>query len=236
MAKKTDVQTTAQEKTIVLQPMNVKHMTVHIVGLGDLVLNCMNASNTRQLSADDRKVQGLWESQHRNKWEDIITSIRWAKPLTFHGEVIPDDYVEIHGDNSIYCEEMMMENLENNAPCISAFGLKKSWGQAVVRAELDKYSTKFDASVNIIAPGNLIPIKFAEWKLDTRLMSPKRGAPITTRLNHFSGWSADIDVQYVDNVFTDTGIVKVIDTAGFGLGIGSGRSSGYGRYAVQGIK
>lgn len=233
--RKTDVQTAAKEKTIVLQPMNVKHMIVHIVGDGDLVLNCMNASNSRALAADDRKVAGLWEAQHRNKWEDVITSIHWEKPLTFHGEIIPDDYVELNGDNSIYCEEMMMENLASNAPCISAFGLKKSWGEAVVRNEMDKYSTKFNASVNIVAANNLVPVKFTDWRLDTRLMSPKKGSPITTRLNHFSGWSADIHVSFVDNVYTDAGVIKVIDAAGFGLGIGSGRTSGYGRYHVVGV-
>lgn len=231
MAKKT-----AQEKTIVLQPMNVKHLTVHIEGDSDLVLNCMNAANTRTLAADDRKVQALWEAQHKNKWEDIITSIHWQNPITYQGEIVPENYIEVYGDNSIFCEEMLHENLESNAPCISAFGLKKSWGQAVVRNGMDKYSTKFDASVNIIAEKNLIPVTFAEWKLDTRLMSPQRGAPITQRLNHFTGWHAVIHVSYVDNVFTDTGIVKVIDAAGFGIGIGSGRSSGYGRYHVAGVE
>ena len=64
-------------ETIEIVQMNVKTMVVSIEGTSDLVLNKMNASNTRTLLDDDRKRQGLWEAQHKNKWEDIITSIHW---------------------------------------------------------------------------------------------------------------------------------------------------------------
>lgn len=209
--------------SIVIKEMKVEHAIVTIEGKGDLVLNKMNASNTRQLIADDRKAQGLWESQHKNKWEDIITSIHWRDPI-----------VE---DTNVECtEELFYEMLEHNAPCISAFGLKKSWGQAVVRQEIDKYSTKFDASVNIVSNGGLIPIRFTEWRLDEKLMSPKRGAPISTRLNHFIGWSADIPIEYTTNVYSINEIATIINCAGFSLGIGSGRSSGYGRYQITNIR
>ena len=131
---------------------------------------------------------------------------------------------------------MFYKMLAENAPCITAFGLKKSWGQAVVQNEIDKYSTKFNNAVNIIATGGLVPIKFAEWRLDERLMSPKRGAPVTTRLNHFVGWSAEVKISFTDHVYSADEIVNIINCAGFGLGIGSGRSSGYGRYSVSNVE
>lgn len=213
-----------KEQIVTVKPMNVKHAIVCIEGDSDLVLNRMNASNTRQLIADDRKAQGLWESQHRNKWEDIISAIHWR------------DGIPCEDTNSECTEQMFYEMLDKNAPCISAFGLKKSWGQAVVRAEMDKYATKFDASVNVVATGGLVPVRFAEWKLDERLMSPKRGAPVTVRLNHFLGWSAEIPVQYTENAYSLNEIATVINVAGFGIGIGSGRTSGYGRYHIVDIK
>lgn len=216
---------------IELKPINVKHATICIEGIGDLVLNKMNASNTRQLIADDRKAQAVWEAQHKNKWEDIITSIHWRDPIQWSG-----DNSDGLASNRECSEELLMELLENNSPCITAFGLKKSWGQAVVRQEIDKYSTKFDGAVNIVTTGGLIPIKFSEWRLDERLMTPKRGAPITTRLNHFLGWSAEIPIEYTTNVFSESEILTVINYAGFSIGIGSGRTSGYGRYAVTAIK
>lgn len=227
MAKKKETNT----NEITLHPIAVKHATVVIEGAGDIVLNKMNASNTRQLIADDRKAQAVWEAQHKNKWEDIITSIHWKNPIPTTGD--DDDGLATNRECS---EEMFYEMLKNNAPCISAFGLKKSWGQAVTRQEIDKYSTKFDSAVNIVAAGGLIPIKFAEWRLDERLMTPKRGAPITTRLNHFIGWSAEIPIEFTTNVFSETEILTIINYAGFSLGIGSGRTSGYGRYKVVDFK
>lgn len=219
------------ENVIVLKPITVKHAIVVVEGTTDLVLNKMNASNTRQLIADDRKAQGVWEAQHKNKWEDIITSIHWRDAIPTVG-----DNSDGLATNRECSEEMMMQMLAENAPCISSFGLKKSWGQAVVRQEIDKYSTKFDSAVNIVAPGGLVPVKFAEWRVDERLMTPKRGAPITTRLNHFIGWSAEIPVEYTTNVFGESEILTVINYAGFSIGIGSGRTSGYGRYTVVDVK
>ena len=214
----------AENNVIEVIGLDVRHATICIEGDGDLVLNKMNASNERQLIAEDRKKQGLWESQHKNKWEDIITSMHWR------------DGIPVEDTNADCTEELLLEMLEENAPCITAFGLKKSWCQAVVRNEIDTYATKFDNAVNIIAPGGLIPITFTEWKVDTKLMSPKRGAPLTVRLNHFSGWKAEIPIQYTTNVYTIDGIASIIRCAGFGIGIGSGRTSGYGRYHITDIK
>lgn len=205
---------------IELKPILVKHATIRIEGDGDLVLNKMSARNERQLLADDRKKV----KEQPNVWEDLLTAIHWRDPLPFK-----DTYTEV-GENEF------MSQLKNNAPCISAFGLKKSWCQAVVRNEIDKYSTKFDSALNIIAGWNLVPITFETWSVDERLMSPKRGAPITVRLNHFGGWKADVDILYTDSVYSISEIVNVINLAGFSLGIGSGRSSGYGRYHVIDVK
>lgn len=205
---------------VTLKPINVKRAQIFIEGDGDLILNKMNAYNSRKLLAQDRASV----REVPNIWEDIITAIHWQKPL---------DCKNTHKECN---EQMMLDLLKNNAPCISAFGLKKSFGQAVVRNEIDKYATKFDNAVNIVASSNLVPIAFASWHVEERLMSPKRGAPITVKINHFVGWSANFQIDYTDHVFTIEQIVNIINFAGFGLGIGSGRTSGYGRYHVVDIK
>ena len=225
MAKKNE--TTTETTVITLHPINVKQGIICVRGTTDIVLNKMNASNTRQLIAADRKAQAVWEAQHKNVWEDIITAIHWRDPLPIKG-----DNSDGLATNRECSEEMMMWLLENNAPCITAFGLKKSWGQAVVRQEIDKYSTKFDCAVNIVSPSGLVPVKFAEWRIDERLMTPKKGAPITTRLNHFVGWSAEIPIEFTTNVFNETAIATAVNYAGFSIGIGSGRTSGYGRSSI----
>lgn len=208
----------AKETTITIKPIEINTMRITVEGDSDLILNRMN-KRTVEMLTDQRKDKGK-TIRDVNVWEDVITSMHWRDPL-------PDQY-----------DEKTLERLlKENAPCISAFGLKKSFGQAVVRNEIDKYSTKFDASVNIVAPGNLIPISFAEHYVDEKLMSPKRGAPVLSRQNRFTGWKATFTVQYMDGgSYSAEQIVQVINLAGFGLGIGSGRTSGYGRYHVVGVE
>ena len=193
-------------------------MTVHIVGDTDLVLNKMNDVATREMVA--KRKNKAKEITNTNVWEEIITAIHWRD-----------------GKPSEFTEESMAEALTNNAPCFTAFGAKKSFGEAVVRLGIDTYSTKFDASVNIIAPGGLIPIKFSEHFVDEKLMSPVKGSPVLVHLNRFVGWSADIQISYIDSVYSAEQLLNVVNLAGFGIGIGSGRRScGYGRYHVEGIK
>ena len=79
-----------------------------------------------------------------------------------------------------------------------------------------------------------------EWDtehfVDEKLMSPKKGAPVLVHLNRFTGWKCTFTVSYMESVYSAEQIVNIINLAGFGLGIGSGRSSGYGRYHVESIK
>lgn len=210
----------AKEKVIGIERVKVNHAVIEIEGDGDLVLNKMNARNTRALLSDDRKKV----KEAPNVWEDVITALHWR-------DGIPMDNTYKESD-----ETMMYKMLEDNAPCITAFGLKKSFGQAVTQNEIDRYATKFNNAVNVVADKGLVPITFAEWSIDERLMSPKKGAPVVVRLNHFSGWRAKFRIDYTDNVYSLNEIVNIINLAGFGLGIGSGRSSGYGRYHVVGVE
>lgn len=210
----------AKEKIEVLEIKEVRPQTItaHIIGDTDLVLNKMNDVTTRQLT-DARKDKAK-KIETPNVWEEIITSIHWrdGKPADFS-------------------EDGMRDALTNNAPCLTAFGLKKSFGEAVVRLGIDTYSTKFDASVNILAPSGLVPIAFAEHVVEEKLMSPKKGAPVLVHLNRFSGWEADITLSYIDSVYSAEQLINIINLAGFGIGIGSGRRScGYGRYHIESIK
>lgn len=210
----------AKTNVIKLEDRKVKTALITIEGDGDLVLNCMNARNTRALLADDRKKV----KEAPNKWEDIITAIHWRDELPTQ-----DTYTD--------CDEEMLHKLFNeNAPCITTFGLKKSFGQAVVRNEIDKYATKIDNALNVVGEKGFVPITFEKYSCDERLMSPKKGSPVVVRLSHFSGWSAKFRIDYTDNVYSLNEIVNIINLAGFGIGIGSGRSSGYGRYHVVNVE
>lgn len=210
MAKKVEV--------LELKNLDIKTAEVTIVGDGDLVLNKMNDVTSRELT-DIRKNKAKDVTKEVNEWESIMTAIHWrdGKPTDFS-------------------ESGMKKALKNNAPCLTAFGLKKSFGQAVVQNGIDTYSTKFNAGMNIVATGNLVPIKFANHFIDEKLMSPKRGAPVLVRLNRFTGWSATFTIQYTGAVYSLEQIINIINMAGFSIGIGSGRTSGYGRYHVENVE
>lgn len=206
-----------KERIIEIQPINVTRAYVTIEGDSDLVLNCMNAPTERQM-IDARKGKAK-KLEQPDKWEVIITSIHWRD-----------------GTPTDFSEESFQNALQHNAPCITAFGLKKSFGQAVTQSGIDKYSTKFDACFNISATRGYVPVTFSEYFLDEKLMSPKRGAPVLAYLSHFIGWRATFEIACLETVYTLDSFVNIINLAGFGKGIGSGRTSGYGRYHVVDVK
>ena len=207
----------AKTEVIEIKPLNLKTATITIVGDSDLILNKMNDINTKELI--DKRKDKAKDTAKPNVWEGIITSMHW-----YNGK--PTDY----------SEEGLLQAFKENAPCITGFGLKKSFGQAVVQNKIDTYATKFNAAINIIAKGDLVPVQFAEHHIDEKLMSPKKGSPVLVHLNRFCGWKADFTIQYTENAFSLEQIVNIVNLAGFGNGIGSGRSSGYGRYHVEGIE
>ena len=209
-----------KERIIEVQPVRIERATILIEGDGDLILNKMNARTFREQIAKHDGKKTIKEVP--NIWEDIITAIHWRD-----GYPVEDTYHDM-------TEETLRDMLENNAPCITGFGLKKSFCQAVVRNEIDTYATKFDNAMNVTA--RLEPIKFVEHFVDKAVMSPVRGKPVVVYINRFSGWSSQIHITYTENVYTLDQIVNIINMAGFGLGIGSGRSSGYGRYHVVGVE
>lgn len=212
----------AKSQTIELKQIEVKNAQVFIVGDSDLILNKVNARYERELRDIDTGAKTVKETP--NMWEDIITAVKWSIPYP-----VEDTYKDMD-------EETYRYMIKNGKPCISSYGLWKSIGDAVVRNEIDTYATKVKNAVNIIAKDNSIPIEFSEAYVDSRVMPLKKGGHTITKLNRFTGWSCNFTIRYTENVYTLNQIINFINLAGFGLGIGSGRSSGYGRYHVVDVK
>lgn len=209
-----------KQEVIEFKAIEPRTVEITIQGDTDLILNKMNDVTTRQLT-DARKDKAK-DLAKPNEWESVITAMHW-----------------LNGKPKKFSEDVLKENLDPsvNAPCITAFGLKKSFGEALTRNKISTYSTEFRATVNVLGQkDNLIPITFAEYHLDEKLMSPKKGAPVLVKLNRFSGWTATFKISFLENVYSLEQIVNVINLAGFGLGIGSGRNSDYGRYHIVDIK
>lgn len=207
-------------KEISINAMPIDTIIVTLQGDSDLILNRMCRRNRQDLL--DKQAGRPKNTDAHNDWEDAATSLHWLNPI---GEV--------------KSEEDFNALFENNSPCISAFGLVKSFSQTVSRFGFDAKGTEFAANVQVIAHNNLIPIRFAEHHLDEKLLPSNTMArtPVRSLQNRFSGWTAEIEVKYVDNgKFTVDQIIQIIQYAGFGIGIGAGRSSGYGRYHVADVR
>lgn len=208
-----------EARTIKLNAINPKIISVKIEGDTDLVLNKLNANRIDEIIRNDSGEADPIEKP--DEWRGIITALHWEK-----------------GTPEKYSEKELMRNLNPkvNRPCISAFGMRKSWGDAVVRNEIDTYKTSFMAGVNIINANGLIPVDFTGYTLNvTPIALPKQGHTIA-KLHTFSGWSAEVIVSVLETAYTVDQVVNIINLAGFGGGIGSGRSTGYGRYHVADIQ
>ncbi len=208
----------AKTKVIKINPLNLATIEVTIEGDSDLILNKMDDITRRKLI---RKFTNQpVDIEEPNEWEEIITSMHWrdGKPKEF-------------------TEETFKDALKNNAPCITTFGLSDSFSKALVRSGLEKKSTSFRDYVRVIPCQGLVPIKYAEHNLDINLVPAKMGVPVLSRQNRFTGWTATFKVQYVEGgVYSLEQILQVINLAGFGGGIGSGRDCGFGRYHIVDVK
>lgn len=212
----------AAQETIELKPIEVKTARVYIEGDSDLVLNKTNARYERECRAIDSGNKVTKEPP--NMWEDILTSVKWSIPFP-----VKDTYRELDESHYHYM-------LENGKPCISSYGIWKSIGDAVVRNEVDNYATKIRNAVMVIAKDNSIPIDFVEASVDSVVMPLKKSGHTIAKLNRFSGWKCNFVIRYTENVYSLTQIINFINLAGFGLGIGSSRNSGYGRYHVVNVE
>lgn len=209
-----------KQEVIEVTPIEVKYLKVIIVGDTDLRLHKMDASNKKLLS-DKQKGKEAKKAASVDKWMQAISTIHWRD-----------------GEPEEYTEEAYYEALKNNAPCISAFGLRKSFGDAVVRNGFETYSTKLMASLQIVE--DYIPVSFASCELIEQLVPAKMGSPILNYINQFKGWRATFTLRYIENYYSIEQMLNFIKYAGFGTGIGSGRAgksgSNYGSYHIEDVQ
>ena len=210
---------TKKTKEIKIPAMPIETVVVTIEGDSDLILNRMSRRNRQDML--DKQAGRPKNTDAHNDWDDAANALHWNIPI----------------EGTVETEEDYALLFEKGTPCMSAFGLGKSLGQTVSRFGFDAKGTEFSANVQIIADNGLIPIRYSEHFLDEKLLPSNTMArtPVRSLQNRFVGWSADITFKYIDNgKFTIDQILQIIQYAGFGIGIGAGRTSGYGRYHIAG--
>lgn len=210
-----------KQQVIEMKPIEVKYLKIRIVGDTDLRLHKMDAVNRQALIDKQKGKEKKSKTVAVDKWMQAISTLNWRD-----------------GEPKEYTEAAYYDALKCNAPCISAFGLKKSIGQAVTRLGFETYSTNFNASLQII--DEYIPIQFAECELIEQLVPTPTGSPVLGYINQFKGWSAEFEIRYIENYYSLEQLLNFIKYAGFSMGIGSGRpaksASNYGTYHIEEIK
>lgn len=203
-----------KEKTVEIQPITVKEVILTIEGDSDLVLNKMDDYTKRQLIRKQKNLPK--ETEAPDEWEILITKLHWRD-----------------GTPKEFSEESMKDALINNAPCISTFSLKKTFADAMKWNGIENIKTGFNATVSVVAPNGLVPIRFTDHYIDEKIIKTALGSPVLAILHRFGGWSADITIRFVDNgQYSLDRIIQIINLAGFSVGIGSGKTTGYGRYHI----
>ena len=183
---------------------------ITITGDSDLILNKMRDSTSQALAdKQEGKVQGT--KQTVNKYEHLIGSLHWLKPLP---------------ENIEYTEETWSDLLKNNIPGYPSSGLKKACCDAVVRVIGETYSTKFNANMQIL--DTFLPIEFESVTVDKSLFSPVKGSPVLCYRNVFHNWKTTFTIKYMPDNYSTDQILEVINCAGFACGIGSHRPSSKG--------
>ena len=227
----TTKKSTENSGTINVAPVKVKKMLISIVGDSDLIL-CSKARSYereeifKQSHPKGTKIPAEYQQDY-NLWEKLITSIHWLHPIEFHD----DDY-------SKYTEEEWTRYMKENQPCLLGKGIKDSMAEGFKSFGF-KDSTGRDGTdlKRTISLPSIIPIKFAEAGYDQHLAqtSGLSKVNVLTQQNLFHGWSADVEIKYLDTCFPKETILDLLNATGQMIGIGARRKEEYGRYHVESV-
>lgn len=216
------------------EPMKQTLIKAKLIGTGELILHKKNRLFEMSEIYKQDHVKGtkiprhLDQTLNKNKWEMLITSITWNKPITFH-----DD------DPMLYSEDEWKEYMTTNNPCIlsAAFaGAMAECFKTFFKDSTGKAGTDFRRAVNVTK--TRFPISFESVRAEDILV-PNTGMNKTNVVSHqnvFSGWSCDLELMSVDSVFPPEVIVEVLATTGKFIGVGTQRKNGYGHWELGNIE
>ena len=215
-------------KKITLKPIKETIITITIAGDSELILHKKSrmyeqSEVWKQNNPKGAEMPEIY--QGKNKWEQLITSINWEKPIEFHDE-----------DINLYTEEEWRTNMETNRPCILTQAFSKSFQEAFksfgYKDSTKKAGTDFQRALNFV--GNKVPVNFEKVYTESKLV-PNTGINKTNVVcneNHFINWECQLTMRMPEKVFPIETVVSIVQTAGQYIGIGSQRKNGYGRYHI----
>lgn len=224
MAKKTE--------TIVMEAIKKGSLVVTIAGDSDLLLKAMPRSvSLEQIYKQSHPKGTKMPSQFTQNyclWEKLITSIHWMNPITFHDE-----------DWALYTEEEWTKYMKENKPCILGKAFKDSFKETFISCGFKETTGKAGSDFNrTVAISTMNPVSFSGVTYEQHL-AEKDGlgnTKVLTETNVFSGWTCDLQINYLESAFPKATLLDVIANAGEFIGVGARRNEGYGRYHVADVR
>ena len=223
---------TETTNTITLDAIKPKTMIASIAGTSDLILCAKARSYEREEVYKQSHPKGTkipkGYQQDYNLWEKLITSIHWLNPIEYHDE-----------DYSLYSEEEWTRYMRENKPCVLANAWMGSFSESFISCGFKDSTGKNGTDLKrTVSFKPLTPISFVQAGYDQHLAqtSGLSRTNVLTQQNQFSGWSADVEISYLDIAFPKETILAIMQCAGSFIGIGARRKEGYGRFEIKEVK
>lgn len=186
---------------------DLKYAKVTIMGDTPIILSKI----TRQTAAGligNQKGEAKKGKKNVNMYEEVIERIHWETKLP------PMDEVD-------YTADGLNNLLATNRPCITGEAIQKAVASTVVRCGFDTYSTGLKATFRVV--DEKIPISYSRMEIDEKIIPAKKGSPILTYRPFFYDWSAEFNIMFTTDVYSDEQIFAFINQTGFSNGLGSHR-------------
>lgn len=208
-------------KVIKLQKLNVKQVRLRVRGKSPLISHSWSFKAMQEmLGTQTRTVRR--ERRAKDPWMDFCESLYWLTPKPYDERNLPEA-----GDETYPTEEDIKKG---------TFGIKSiAFKCAMVTAVTSMSNmTKILARQAFHIENELTPIIGTPvFREDTVRLS--NGSADLRYRGELNPWEADIVISYNANVVSDEQIVNLLNTAGFGVGVGDWRpdkNGDKGRFGV----
>lgn len=196
MAKKKE----QSEQRVVIRPLNKKVMEVTIAGDTDYKSHAWSEKAKKQM-LDKQMKKAKQGKTAKDPEQDYRDSLYW---LDKRGNRIPVRNIDPakHG----------------------MFGIRTiSFKAAAVRAATDVGLKMTDTRRAFHILGEFVPIEYGELKMDESMVIIGNGVADLRYRGVFVDWSCKLRIQYNADLFSTEQIVNLLNTAGFGVGVGEHR-------------
>ncbi len=185
---------------VVIPPLNKKVMEVTIVGDTDYISHAWSEKAKKQM-LDKQMKKAKQGKQAKDPEQDYRESLYW---LNKNGDRIPVKNIDPakHG----------------------MFGIRTiSFKAAAVRAATDVGLKMTDTRRAFHILGDFVRIEYGELKMDESMVRIGSGVADLRYRGVFVDWSCKLQIQYNADLFSPEQIINLLNTAGFGVGVGEWR-------------